>query len=155
MFVMKTGHEHHAMLKRAITLYKPESSRLCFVLHASVLHLYQGVNIFEFIFGCWLSAVPCRAVAQAGSRRLPTLAARVTAQVKSCGICGRQNGKGQVYSGYFGFPYYSFMGLIGLQSSSVIQVWYNRPINGHGNTGLGSTPAPQINTKQIDVEYNG
>jgi hypothetical protein len=38
--------------------------------------------------------------AQAVSRRLPTVAARVRSQVKSCGICGGQVALGQ----YFGFP---------------------------------------------------
>jgi hypothetical protein len=45
-----------------------------------------------------------RAIAQAVSRRLPTAAARVLSQVRSCGICGRQSGTGQVFSEYFGFP---------------------------------------------------
>jgi hypothetical protein len=31
-------------------------------------------------------------------------AARVRAQVMSCGICGGQSGIGQVFSEYFGFP---------------------------------------------------
>jgi hypothetical protein len=33
-----------------------------------------------------------RAIAQAASRRLPTAAARVRSQVRSCGICGGQSG---------------------------------------------------------------
>jgi hypothetical protein len=35
-----------------------------------------------------------RAIAQAVSRRLPTAAARVRSQVRSCGICGGQSGTG-------------------------------------------------------------
>jgi hypothetical protein len=35
-----------------------------------------------------------RAIAQAVSRWLPTAAARVRAQVRSCGICGEQSGTG-------------------------------------------------------------
>jgi hypothetical protein len=35
-----------------------------------------------------------RAIAQAGGRRLPTAASRVPSQVRSCGICGGQNGTG-------------------------------------------------------------
>jgi hypothetical protein len=45
-----------------------------------------------------------RGIAQAATGRLPTAAARVRAQVRSCGICGRQSGTGQVFSKYFGFP---------------------------------------------------
>jgi hypothetical protein len=44
------------------------------------------------------------AIAQAISRRLPTPAARVRAQVKSCGICGGESDTGAVFvSEYFGF----------------------------------------------------
>jgi hypothetical protein len=35
-----------------------------------------------------------RAIAQVASRRLPTAAARVRPQVRSCGICGGQSGTG-------------------------------------------------------------
>jgi hypothetical protein len=45
-----------------------------------------------------------RPIAQAVSRWLPTAAARVRAQVRSCGICGGQKALGQVFCGYFGFP---------------------------------------------------
>jgi hypothetical protein len=45
-----------------------------------------------------------RAIAQVVSRRLPTAAARVRAQVTSCGICAGQSGIGAVFSEYFGFP---------------------------------------------------
>jgi hypothetical protein len=36
----------------------------------------------------------CGAIAQAVSLRLPTAAARVRSQVKSCGVCGVQSGTG-------------------------------------------------------------
>jgi hypothetical protein len=42
-----------------------------------------------------------RAIAQVVSRRLPTATARVRAQVRSCGICGKQSGIGAVFSKYF------------------------------------------------------
>jgi hypothetical protein len=45
-----------------------------------------------------------RAIAQAVSRRLPTMAVRVRARVISCGICGGQSGMGQVFSEHFSFP---------------------------------------------------
>jgi hypothetical protein len=47
------------------------------------------------------------AVAQAVSRWLPTAAARVRVRA-ACGVCGGQNGTGQVFSEYFGFPCQSF-----------------------------------------------
>jgi hypothetical protein len=37
---------------------------------------------------------PCRAIAQTVSRRLPTAAARVQSQVRSCGTCGGQSDTG-------------------------------------------------------------
>jgi hypothetical protein len=56
---------------------------------------------------------------------------------------------GQAFSKYFGFPCQPFVPLIAPQSSpSIVQGWYNRPINGGSNSGLGSTSPPEIN-KQI------
>jgi hypothetical protein len=45
-----------------------------------------------------------RAVAQAVSCRLPTAAARVRAQVRSCGICGGQSGTGVGFHQIIRFP---------------------------------------------------
>jgi hypothetical protein len=59
------------------------------------------------------SDVNGRAIAQAVSRRLPTAAARVRAQARSCGICGGQSGTGAGLSEYFGFPcQFSFQTLL-------------------------------------------
>jgi hypothetical protein len=44
------------------------------------------------------------AIAQPVSRQLPTSAARVRAQVRSCGICGGQSGTEAGFSEYFDFP---------------------------------------------------
>jgi hypothetical protein len=44
------------------------------------------------------------AIGQAVSFWLPTAAARVRAQVRSCGICGGQSDTGKGYSEYLGFP---------------------------------------------------
>jgi hypothetical protein len=41
-----------------------------------------------------LATAKGRAITQAVSRRLPTAAARVRSQVRSCGICGGQSGTG-------------------------------------------------------------
>jgi hypothetical protein len=55
----------------------------------------------------------------------------------------------QVLFEYFHFSRHSFILLTVPQSSpSVIQGWYNKPINDRSNSGLGSTLAPWIN-KQI------
>jgi hypothetical protein len=45
-----------------------------------------------------------RAIAQAAIRLLPAAAARIRAQVRSCGIYGGQSGTGQVFSEELGFP---------------------------------------------------
>jgi hypothetical protein len=50
------------------------------------------------------NSVSVRAAAQAVSHRLPTTAARVISQIRSCGICGRQNGNGADFLRVFGFP---------------------------------------------------
>jgi hypothetical protein len=50
---------------------------------------------------CWL--VPKDLVVPV-SRRLPTVAARVRALVRSCGICGGQSGTGTGFLGVLRFP---------------------------------------------------
>jgi hypothetical protein len=45
-----------------------------------------------------------RAIAHAVSRRLPTAAARVRAQVRSCAICGGQSGTGARFLRVLRFP---------------------------------------------------
>jgi hypothetical protein len=62
---------------------------------------------------------------------------------------------GKVSSEFFSFCH-SFILLIAQQSSpSVIQGWYNRPINGRSNSGLGSTAAVYINKmKSIFQKHN-
>jgi hypothetical protein len=78
-----------------------------------------------------------RVIAQAVSRRIPTAAARVRAQVRSYGICGGQSG--HVFSKYFGFPcQFSFHRL--LHTSSIIRGWYNRPISGRHTKWTQSHP---------------
>jgi hypothetical protein len=52
-----------------------------------------------------------------------------------------------VFSEYFGFPCHSFIPLTAPQSSSIILDWCNRPINSRSDSGLGSTPPPQVNKK--------
>jgi hypothetical protein len=55
----------------------------------------------------------------------------------------------QVFSQYFGgFACHSFIPLNAPQSSpSIIQGWYNKPIDGSSNSEPSSTPAPQTEEK--------
>jgi hypothetical protein len=69
-----------------------------------------------------------RAIAEAVSHWLPTVAGRVRAQVRSCGICGGQSGAGAGFLRVLRFPLPIFIAPVALQSSSSI-IWglYNRP----------------------------
>jgi hypothetical protein len=55
-------------------------------------HLLKVFNSSSFLHGVTTSMNWSRAIAEAVSRRIPTAAARVRAQVGSCGICGGQSG---------------------------------------------------------------
>jgi hypothetical protein len=68
-------------------------------------------------------------IVQAATRCLPTMVARVQAKVRSCGICGGQNGTGACFLQVLWFPLPIFIPSIAPQSpSSIIWGWYNRPI---------------------------
>jgi hypothetical protein len=69
-------------------------------------------------------------IAQPVSRRLPTAAAQVRAQVKSCGICGRQSGTGAGFLLVLRFPLSIFIPPTALHSSSIIRGGHNRPVSG-------------------------
>jgi hypothetical protein len=72
-----------------------------------------------------------RAIAQAVSRRLPTAAARVRAQVRSCGIRGERSGSGARFFRVLWFPLPILLPPTATHSSSsIIRGWYNRPISG-------------------------
>jgi hypothetical protein len=70
-----------------------------------------------------------RAIAQAVSHRLPIAAARVRAQVRSCGICGGQSDivAGSLRVLRFPLP---ILILTAPHSSFIIRGWYNRPVSG-------------------------
>jgi hypothetical protein len=80
-----------------------------------------------------------RASAQAVSRRLPTAAARVLSQVRSCGIFGVQSDTGV---GYFPELWFPLPILISANSSyaSINRRWYNMPISGRRTTWALSHP---------------
>jgi hypothetical protein len=73
---------------------------------------------------------PGRALAQAVSRRLPTAAARVRAQFRSCGICGGQNDTGAGFLRVLRFPLSVLIPPTAPHSSSITRGWYNRPVSG-------------------------
>jgi hypothetical protein len=80
-----------------------------------------------------------RATAQAVSLRLPTAAARVWSQVRTCGICGGHSGAG---AGFLRVLRFSLQILIPPTApySSIIQDWYNRPISGRRTKWTQSHP---------------
>jgi hypothetical protein len=82
-----------------------------------------------------------RAIAQEVSRRLPTAAAQVRAQVRSCGICGGQSGIGAGLLRLLRFPLPIFNPPIDPQSPpSIIRGWYNRPNSGRSTKWTQSHP---------------
>jgi hypothetical protein len=82
-----------------------------------------------------------RATAQAVSRRLPTAAARVRYQFRSCGICGGQSGAWAGFLRVLWFPLPIFIPPIAPQSpSSITWSWYNRPVVAAVPSGLSLTP---------------
>jgi hypothetical protein len=85
-----------------------------------------------------------RAIAQAVSLRLPTTAARVRAQVRSCGVCGGQSGIGTGFLRVLRFPLpIPIPPTAPHSSSSIIRGWYNRPISGRRTKWTQSHPTPR------------
>jgi hypothetical protein len=85
----------------------------------------------------------CRVIAQAVSRRLPIAAARVRAQVRSCGICGGQSGTGVGFFRVLRFPLPILIPQIAPHSSSIIRGCYIRPISGRRTKWTQSHPTPR------------
>jgi hypothetical protein len=69
-------------------------------------------------------------IAQAVSRRIPIAAARVRAQVRSCGICGGQSGTGAGFLRVLRVPLLIRIPPTAQHSSSIIRGWYKRPNGG-------------------------
>jgi hypothetical protein len=82
-------------------------------------------------------------MAQAVSRRLPTAAARVRAQVESCGICGGQNGTGADFLRILRSPLTVLIPPTAPYSSSIIRGWYNTPVSGRRTKWTQSHPTPR------------
>jgi hypothetical protein len=83
-----------------------------------------------------------RAIAQAVTRRLPTAAARVLAQVRSCGICCRQSGTGVGFLRVLQFPLPILISPT-TPHSSTIRGWYDRPISGRSTKWTQSHCTPR------------
>jgi hypothetical protein len=82
------GHLQMTSVKRKI--YKIDLK----LLYVNCVKYYK----FESSHNVRGITVAGRAIAQAVSRQLPTVTVGVRAQVRSCGICGEQNGTGAVFS---------------------------------------------------------
>jgi hypothetical protein len=87
-----------------------------------------------------------RAVAQAGSPRLPTAAALVRGRVRSCGIYGGQSGIGAGFIRVIRFPLPNIP--TDCSTLVIIRGWYNRPFSGISNSGLSSIPPQDTKKKQ-------
>jgi hypothetical protein len=119
-------------------------------LHVHVLVFPRSVSLegvavrhYHLLPYPFLHTLHGRATAQAVSRRLPTTAARVPAQVKSCGICGGHSGTGAGFLRVLRFPLTILLPLIAPHSSSIIRGWYNRPDSGRRTKWTQSQPTPK------------
>jgi hypothetical protein len=82
------------------------------------------------------------AIAQVDSRQLPTMAAQVWSQVRSCGICGGQRGTGAGSLRVLWFPLPILIPTTP-PSSSIIWGWYNRPNTGQCTKWIQPHPTPR------------
>jgi hypothetical protein len=91
----------------------------------------------------WTNSYWGRAIAQVVNRRLPTTAARVRAQVSSCGICGGQSGAGAGFLLILRFPLPILIPPTDPHSSSIIRGWYNGPVSGRDTKWTQSHRTPK------------
>jgi hypothetical protein len=77
-----------------------------------------------------VSELVSRAIAHTVSSRFPTSAARVRAQVRSYGVCGRRSGTGAGFLLVLRLPLSTLIPPTAPHSSSSIQVGYDRPVSG-------------------------
>jgi hypothetical protein len=83
------------------------------------------------------------AIAQAVSHRLPTAAAQVWFQVRSCGICGGQSGTVAGFLRVLRFPLPILIPPTTPHSSSIIRDWYKSPNIGWRTKWTQSHPTPR------------
>jgi hypothetical protein len=89
-----------------------------------------------------------KADSHAVSRRLPITAARVRAQIRSCGICGGQSGTGAGFLRILILPLpVLLLSTASHSSASIIRGCYNRPVNGRRIKWNQSDPTPKKKKK--------
>jgi hypothetical protein len=116
------------------------SSTISLLLTQSVCYLQIFNNKILILLICFWG----RAIAQVVSHRLPNVAARVWAWVKSCGVCGGRSGTGAGFLQVFRFPLPILIPLTAPHSSSsVIWDWYSRPNSGWCTKWTQSHPTPR------------
>jgi hypothetical protein len=91
--------------------------------------------------------IPVRAIAQAVSRRLPTTAARVRAQVRSCGICGGHSSTGAGFLRVLRCPLPILIPPTA-PHSSINRSWYNRPVSGRRTKWTRCHPTPRTKKRK-------
>jgi hypothetical protein len=84
-----------------------------------------------------------RAIAQAVSLRLPIAAARIRAQVRSCGVCGGRSDTGAGSLRVLRFPLSILTPPTAPHSSSIVRGWYNRPVISRCIKWTQSHPTPR------------
>jgi hypothetical protein len=118
-------------------------------------HIYRYYFYFESIQNKFVNMgdirmTKARAIAQAVSR-LPTTAAQVRAQVRSCEICGGQNDTGVGFLRVLRFPLPIFIPPTAPHSSScIIRGWYDRPISGRRTKWTQVSPHPKEQKRKDD-----
>jgi hypothetical protein len=85
---------------------------------------------------------------QVVSRRLPTAAAQVRAQVRSRGICGGQSGTGAGFLRVLLFPLPILIPPTAPHSSPIVRGWYNRPVSGRRTKWTQSHPIQELTELQ-------
>jgi hypothetical protein len=91
-------------------------------------------------------------IAQAISRWLPTAAARVRAQVRSCGICGGQSGTGACFLRVFRFPLPILIPPTA-RHSSIIWCLYNTVSSGRRTKWTQSHPTTRNLKKKLSISW--